>query len=112
MNLGEEKDYSKIYSYSGFNDNIKNMEEIKRMKEDLIQGNRYMLKGIYKFNPNSTYQDTYKAIPQKYKFEYNPDFYSSCVKGVMPEPYTQKIRKEGGVLSQNLKNTIENIMFR
>lgn len=43
-----------------FNDQIQNQEEIKKRKQELVAGNKNLLKGIYKENMSTCYQDYYK----------------------------------------------------
>ena len=43
-----------------FNDQIQNQEEIKKRKEELVNGNKNLLKGIYKDTMSSCYQEDYK----------------------------------------------------
>lgn len=43
-----------------FNDQIANKEESKKRKEELMNGSKNLLKGIYNSNPITSYQDTYK----------------------------------------------------
>lgn len=45
---------------SVYNDNIKNQEEIKRRKMELINGTKNLLKGIYNNTTSSCYQEIYK----------------------------------------------------
>ena len=50
-----EKDDKTIY-----NDNIQNMEEIKKRKQELINGNKNFLKGIYSGATSTNYQEVFK----------------------------------------------------
>ena len=43
-----------------FNDQIQNQEETKKRKQELMNGSKNMLKGIYVGNVSSNYQDSYK----------------------------------------------------
>ena len=43
-----------------FNDQIQNQEEMKKRKQELINGTRNLLKGVYVGNISSNYQDSYK----------------------------------------------------
>ena len=43
-----------------FNDQIANNEEIKKRKEELVNGQKNLLKGIYQGNMSSVYQEDYK----------------------------------------------------
>ena len=43
-----------------FNDQIQNQEETKKRKQELMNGSKNMLKGIYAGNVSSNYQDSYK----------------------------------------------------
>jgi hypothetical protein len=43
-----------------YNDNIQNMEENKKRKSELINGHKNLLKGIYKDNTSSCYQEIFK----------------------------------------------------
>ena len=43
-----------------FNDQIQNQEEMKKRKQELINGSKNLLKGIYVGNISSNYQDSYK----------------------------------------------------
>ncbi len=48
------------YDMSVYNDNIKNQEEIKKRKMELINGTKNLLKGIYNNTTSSCYQEVYK----------------------------------------------------
>ena len=43
-----------------FNDQIQNQEEMKKRKQELINGTKNLLKGVYVGNISSNYQDSYK----------------------------------------------------
>ena len=43
-----------------FNDQIQNQEEMKKRKQELVNGSKNLLKGIYVGNISSNYQDSYK----------------------------------------------------
>ncbi len=43
-----------------FNDQIQNQEEMKKRKQELINGSKNLLKGVYVGNISSNYQDSYK----------------------------------------------------
>lgn len=43
-----------------YNDNIKNQEENKKRKMELINGTKNLLKGIYNNTNSSCYQEVYK----------------------------------------------------
>ncbi len=45
-----------------FNDQIKNQEEIKKRKQESINGTKSLLKGVYIGNISSNYQDLYMYL--------------------------------------------------
>lgn len=47
---------------AAYNDNIKNQEENKARKLELMNGHGNLLKGIYNNTSTSNYQETYKYI--------------------------------------------------
>lgn len=94
-----------------YNDNLKNLEEIKKRKAELVQGQKNLLKGIYANTTTSCYQEVYKAIPQKYHISKNPDFKTSSVKGIIPDRLTQSRLNNAIEITDELKNKVKNIMF-
>ena len=94
-----------------FNDQIANAEEMKKRKEELVNGNRNLLKGIYVGNMSSNYQESYKGLQNKYPFAVKSDFYTSMVKGIMPDKYTMNYTKEQTEISDELKNNVRNMLF-
>ena len=94
-----------------FNDQIANAEEMKKRKEELVNGNRNLLKGIYVGNMSSNYQESYKGLQNKYPFAVKSDFYTSMVKGIMPYKYTMNYTKEQTEISDELKNNVRNMLF-
>ena len=94
-----------------FNDQISNNEEMKKRKEELVNGNRNLLKGIYVGNMSTNYQDSYKGLQNKYPFSVKSDFYTSMVKGIMPDKYTMNYTKEQTEISDELKNNVRNMLF-
>ena len=94
-----------------FNDQISNAEEMKKRKEELVNGNRNLLKGIYVGNMSTNYQDSYKGLQNKYPFSVKSDFYTSMVKGIIPDKYTMNYTKEQTEISDELKNNVRNMLF-
>ena len=47
-------------SHITFNDQIQNKEEMKKRKQELINGSKNLLKGVYIGNISSNYQESYK----------------------------------------------------
>jgi hypothetical protein len=45
-----------------FNDQIQNQEEMKKRKQELVNGSKNLLQGIYIGNISSNYQDSYKYV--------------------------------------------------
>jgi hypothetical protein len=43
-----------------YNNQIENLNEIKKRKQELVNGNKNLLKGIYVGATSSLYQDTFK----------------------------------------------------
>ncbi len=50
---------------------------MKKRKEELVNGNRSLIKGIYVGNMSSNYQKYYKREQNKYPFTVKNDFYTS-----------------------------------
>jgi hypothetical protein len=59
IDLNPVRDANK-FDMTVYNDNIKNQEEIKRRKMELINGTKNLLKGIYNNTSSSCYQEVYK----------------------------------------------------
>lgn len=59
LNLDKKEEF-KINPDTVYNDSLKNLESIKKMKMELINGKKDLLKGIYQSNPSSIYQEVYK----------------------------------------------------
>ncbi len=95
-----------------FNDNIENMNEIKKMKSELVNGQKNLLKGIYTDTVQSQYKESYKRLPDKYQWNYKHDFYTSGVKGNMPDPYELKRLNSHRYINSALKGTVKNILFK
>ena len=95
-----------------FNDQIQNQEEMKKRKQELMNGNKNLLKGIYKDTMSSCYQEDYKGYPNKYPFAVKSDFSTSMVKGIIPDKYVMKTTKEQTEISDELKNNVRNMLFK
>ena len=105
--LDKEKNSGIVY-----NDQIQNQEEMKKRKQELMNGNKNLLKGIYKDTMSSCYQEYYKGYPNKYPFAVKSDFSTSMVKGIIPDKYVMKTTKEQTEISDELKNNVRNMLFK
>jgi hypothetical protein len=60
LNLDKLKESIPADNNTVYNDNIGNLDEIKKRKQELVNGKKNLLKGIYNNNTSSCYQETYK----------------------------------------------------
>ena len=95
-----------------FNDQIQNQEEMKKRKQELVNGNKNLLKGIYVGNVSSNYQDSYKGLPNKYPATKIGDQHTSMIKGLIPDKYTMKQVGEQTEISDELKNNVRTMLFK
>ena len=95
-----------------YNDNLQNQEEIIKMKKELVCGQKNLLKGIYADTFNSHYKETFKGMSEKFKIHFKPDFYTSGVKGKLPDPYEQKRIASHRTINSALKQTVKNVLFK
>jgi len=51
-------------------------------------------------------------LPNKYPFSQKSDFYTSMVKGIIPDRYTLKQVKEQTEISDELKNNVRTMLFK
>jgi len=94
-----------------YNDSIRNQEEMKKGKMELMNGNKNIIKGIYANTTTSCYQEVFKGLPVKYPYMFKTDFHSSGIKGIAPDPLTIGRLNSNVEINDNLKNTIKTIMF-
>lgn len=88
------------------------MKEIKKMKGELVNGQKNLLKGVYADSNISHYKETFRRQHEKYKWNYQPDFFTSGVKGKMPDPYEMKRINSNRNINSALKGTVKNILFK
>ena len=105
--IEKEKESGVVY-----NDQIANQEEIKRKKEELVNGQKNLLKGIYTNTMSTVYQNSYKGYPNKYPFSVKTDFSTSMVKGIVPDKYTMNSTKKEILISDELKNNVRTMLFK
>ena len=85
-----------------YNDNIENFQFIKEKKQELVRGKKNLLKGIYGSTTSSVYQESFKGQPEKFKFYFKPDIFTSGVKGKIPDPYITKRINQNTCISNEL----------
>ena len=95
-----------------FNDQIQNQEEMKKRKQELVNGQKNLLKGIYAGNVTSNYQDSYRGLPNKYPSAPYGDYKTSMIKGLIPDKYTMKQVEEQNEISDELKNNVRTMLFK
>ena len=95
-----------------FNDQIQNQEEMKKRKQELVNGSKNLLQGIYVGNVSSNYQDSYKGLPNKYPSVGKTDYSTSMIKGLIPDRYTMKQVQEQTEISDELKNNVRTMLFK
>lgn len=88
------------------------MEEIRKMKRELVNGQKNLLKGVYADTNLSHYKETFRKQHDKYKWNYQPDFFTSGVKGKIPDPYEMNRVKSHRHINSALKGTVKNILFK
>lgn len=112
MNLDEMKKALENRPPIVFNDIKQNNEETKHMKEALVRGKKNLLKGIYPNKNTTMYQEFFKGHDDKYRLENKPDFYTSGIKGKIPDPYIIKKMNSQREIHSALKANIKNILFK
>jgi hypothetical protein len=95
-----------------FNDQIQNQDEMKKRKQELVNGSKNLLQGIYVGNISSNYQDSYKGLPNKYPSVGKTDYSTSMIKGLIPDRYTMKQVQEQTEISDELKNNVRTMLFK
>ena len=95
-----------------FNDQIQNQDEMKKRKQELVNGSKNLLQGIYVGNISSNYQDSYKGLPNKYPSIGKTDYSTSMIKGLIPDRYTMKQVQEQTEISDELKNNVRTMLFK
>ena len=95
-----------------FNDQIQNQDEMKKRKQELVNGSKNLLQGIYVGNISSNYQDSYKGLPNKYPSVGKTDYSTSMIKGLIPDRYTMKKVQEQTEISDELKNNVRTMLFK
>lgn len=95
-----------------YNDQLKNQEEIKAMKQALVNGNRNAFRGVFPDQKVSTYNEYFIERKNKYKNDYKPDFYTSGIKGKIPDPYILKKMQSDREIKSALKSKISSILLK
>lgn len=96
-----------------YNDLIQANEDVKQMKQVLINGNKNMLKGIFPNTLSTTYLDLYKGQQDKKNNKFTkPDFYTSGIKGKVPDPYEMNRMNRNDYISEDLKNKVNGILLK
>jgi len=88
-----------------------NREDISNRKKELIAGAKNILKGIYSGNTTSVYSETHKGLQPKHHIKFKPDFYTSGIKGVMPDTRIKNEIKENHEISDELKSRVQSLLF-
>ena len=101
-----------LRSFLVFNDQIQNQDEMKKRKQELVNGSKNLLQGIYVGNISSNYQDSYKGLPNKYPSVGKTDYSTSMIKGLIPDRYTMKQVQEQTEISDELKNNVRTMLFK
>lgn len=57
------------------------------------------------------YQENFKGVQPKYHIKFKPDFYSSGIKGVVPDPLVVGQMKENNDINEGLKSKIKTMLF-
>lgn len=95
-----------------YNDNIKEFQEIERKKKELINGQKNLLKGIYPDTISTVYKESFKLRKNNLNtWENKPDFYTSGVKGKIPDPYEEKRSLGIRTINSALKGKVKNLLF-
>lgn len=93
-----------------FNNQIENNKFLQEKKQELIRGKKNLIKGIYGSTTTSIYQESFKGHPEKYKFYFKPDLFTSGVKGKIPDPSTMLRNERNLTINDNLKEKVNNII--
>jgi hypothetical protein len=80
-------------------------------KKELIAGAKNILKGIYNNTSTSVYQENFKGVQPKYHIKFQPDRYSSGIKGVVPDPLIVGQMKQNNDINDGLKTKIKTMLF-
>lgn len=92
-----------------FNDNLENMEFIEKKKQELVRGKKNLLKGIYGSTTTTVYQECFKGHPEKFKFYFKPDIFTSGVKGKIPDPYMSLRMEKSTTINDELSKKVKEI---
>ena len=85
---------------------------MKKRKQELVNGQKNLLKGIYTGNVTSNYQDSYRGLPNKFPSAPYGDYRTSMIKGLIPDKYTMKQVEEQNEISDELKNNVRTMLFK
>jgi len=95
-----------------YNDQLKNQEEIKAMKQALVNGNKNAFRGIFPDQKLSTYNEFYIERKDKHKIDNKPDFYTSGIKGKIPDPYILRKMQSDREIKSALKSKVSSILLK
>lgn len=93
-----------------YNDNLENQEFILKKKQELVRGKKNLLKGIYGDTTTSIYQESFKGHPEKFKYYFKPDMFTSGVKGKIPDPYMMTRVNGHFQIDDNLSKRVKSII--
>ena len=95
-----------------FNDNQQNMEDVKKMKRELVGGQKNILGRVYPPCTCSVYKENFKGFPDKVKrTSKQQDFNTSGIKGKIPDPYEINRITSHREINSALKGNVRNILF-
>jgi hypothetical protein len=95
-----------------FNNNQQNIEEVKKMKRELVGGQKNILNRVYPPCTSSVYKETFKGFPDKFKLAANKHDNTSGVKGKIPDPYEINRVFSHRQINSALKGNVRNILFK
>ena len=95
-----------------YNDTLQKNEEVRQMKQALINGNKNILKGIFPESKSTTYMENFKGNKEKFKMDNKPDFYTSGIKGKIPDPFELKRINTNREINLALKGRVKNILTK
>lgn len=93
-----------------YNNQIDNFDFIEKKKKELIMGNKNILKGIFGNSNTTVYQENFKGQPEKFRYYFKPDIFTSGVKGKIPDPYMMSIAKNKQSIDEPLSFKITNMI--
>lgn len=112
LNLDELKKRLGDPTSISFNNIAQNSSESKLMKEALIKGSKNILKGIYPSTTNTIYQECFKGSNNTYRLDNKTDFFTSGIKGQIPDPYEMKRMKNNREIHSALKSNVKNMLYK